>query len=285
MIDDELEYELLRNAEVLNVVLLRDATRQLILASDDMTPIAASFDLRDATAWTLIRDAMRRLATPENETIRVIGQPVNDAGLLIEITMPTEPLRMALIDYGLRILALSAFISIVTAALLFIAVRYLLVVPIKRVVGHMTAYAEAPDDASRIIEPQGSVRELRDAENALQSMQTQLTGALRQRERLAQLGEAVAKISHDLRNILSVTTLMADRLEGSADPAVQRATPKILASLTRAVNLTESTLAFGRAEEPSPKLERVRLADIAEDVVENERLTNDRATEECCHHL
>jgi hypothetical protein len=47
------------------------------------------------------------LATPENETIRVIGQPVNDAGLLIEITMPTEPLRMALIDYGLRILALS----------------------------------------------------------------------------------------------------------------------------------------------------------------------------------
>jgi hypothetical protein len=31
MIDDELEYELLRNAEVLNVVLLRDATRQLVL--------------------------------------------------------------------------------------------------------------------------------------------------------------------------------------------------------------------------------------------------------------
>jgi len=191
-------------------------------------------------------------------------------------------LRMALIDYGLRILALSAFISIMTAALLFISVRYLLVVPIKRVVGHMTSYAEAPEDASRIIVPQGRVRELRDAENALQSMQTQLTTALRQRERLAQLGEAVAKISHDLRNILSVTTLMADRLEGSADPAVQRATPKILASLTRAVNLTEATLAFGRAEEPPPKLERVRLADIAQDVVENERLTSDGAPGDAC---
>jgi len=282
MIDDELEYELLKNAEVLNVVLLRDATRQLILSSGGMTPVAHSFDLRDATAWSLIGDALRRLATPENETIRVIGQPVNEAGLLIEITMPSEPLRMALIDYGLRILALSAFISIMTAALLFISVRYLLVVPIKRVVGHMTSYAEAPDDASRIIVPQGRVRELRDAENALQSMQTQLTNALRQRERLAQLGEAVAKISHDLRNILSVTTLMADRLEGSADPAVQRATPKILASLTRAVNLTEATLAFGRAEEPPPKLERVRLADIAGDVVENERLTSDGAPHDAC---
>ncbi|KPQ18109.1 MAG: Signal transduction histidine kinase [Rhodobacteraceae bacterium HLUCCO18] len=282
MIDEELEYELLRNAEVLNVVLLRDATRQLILSSGGMTPVAHSFDLRDASALSLIRDALRRLATPENETIRVIGQPVNEAGLLIEITMPSEPLRMALIDYGLRILALSAFISIMTAALLFISVRYLLVVPIKRVVGHMTSYAEAPEDASRIIVPQGRVRELRDAENALQSMQTQLTNALRQRERLAQLGEAVAKISHDLRNILSVTTLMADRLEGSADPAVQRATPKILASLTRAVNLTEATLAFGRAEEPPPKLERVRLADIAEDVVENERLTSDGEPDDAC---
>jgi signal transduction histidine kinase len=207
--------------------------------------------------------------------IRVIGQPVNEAGLLIEITLPTAPLRAALIDYGVRILALSAIISAFTATLLFFAVRKLLVTPIKRVVGHMTSYAEAPDDASRIIEPRGSVRELREAEVALQSLQTQLTSALRQRERLAQLGGAVAKISHDLRNILSVTTLMADRLEGSADPAVQRATPKILGSLTRAVNLTEATLAFGRAEEPSPKLERVRLSEIAEDVVANERLVTE----------
>ncbi|MCU4654104.1 HAMP domain-containing histidine kinase [Roseibacterium sp. SDUM158016] len=275
MIDDDLEAELLNNAEVLNVVLLRDATRQLILSSDHMTPIARSFDLREPSAWTLIRDAMRRLVTTGEETIRVIGQPVNQAGLLIEITMPSGPLRDAMIDYGLRILLLSAIISIFTATLLFVAVQRLLVLPIKRVVGHMTSYAEAPDDASRIIEPRGSVRELREAETALQSLQTQLTGALRQRERLAQLGEAVAKISHDLRNILSVTTLMADRLEGSNDPTVQRTTPKILASLTRAVNLTEATLAFGRAEEPAPKLDRVKLADIAEDVVENERLSGE----------
>jgi hypothetical protein len=65
MIDDDLEYELLRNAEVLNVVLLRDATRQLILSSDHMTPIAHSVRSARRDAWSLIRDAMRRLATPE----------------------------------------------------------------------------------------------------------------------------------------------------------------------------------------------------------------------------
>jgi hypothetical protein len=273
MIDDELEYELLKNAEVMNVVLLRDETRQLILSSDAMEPVDQTYDLRDPAPWELIRDAMRRLLVVEEEVIRVIGQPVNEAGLQIEIAMPSGPLRTALIDYGLRILLLSAIISIFTATLLFVAVRSLLVLPIRRVVGHMTAYAEAPADASRIIEPQGSVRELREAETALQSLQTQLTSALRQRERLAQLGEAVAKISHDLRNILSTATLMADRLEGSNDPAVQRTTPKLIASLTRAVNLTEATLAFGRAEEPAPKLDRVRLVEIAHDVVENEEFT------------
>lgn len=272
MIDDELEYELLENAEVLNVVLRRDEVRQLILATQNIPPVSYSFDLRDAPAWQLIRDAMMRLTTPENQTIRVIGEPVREAGLLIEVTMYTAPLRAALIDYGIRILWLSALISVVTAALLFLAVRRFLVTPIKRVVSHMMSYAEAPEDARRIIEPEAGVTELRDAETALQSLQTQLTGALRQRERLAQLGEAVAKISHDLRNILTVATLMADRLETIDDPTVKRTTPKLVASLGRAVNLCEGTLAFGRAEEPPPALARVDLHDLIGDLVESERL-------------
>lgn len=277
MIDEELEAELLENAEVLNVVLRRDEVRQLMLSSDDIPPVSYSFDLRDAPAWELIRDALMRLTTPEDQTIRVIGQPVREAGLLIEVTMHTSAMRMAMIDYGLRILLLSAVISAVTAALLFFAVRRLLVMPIKRVVTHMTEYADAPEDARRIIRPQAGVRELHEAETALMSLQTQLTGALKQRERLARLGEAVAKISHDLRNILNVATLMADRLEGSEDPAVQRTTPKLVNSLSRAVNLCEGTLAFGRAEEPPPALDRVDLAALICDVVENERLADEGA--------
>ena len=61
MISEELEDELLRNAEVLNVVLRRDAVRQLILSSDGMPAVAASYDLRDPPAWMLMRDAMARL--------------------------------------------------------------------------------------------------------------------------------------------------------------------------------------------------------------------------------
>ena len=272
MIDDELEAELLENAEVFNVVLRRDEIRQLILSADVIPPISDSFDLRDASAMVLIRDAMRRLWTTQDQTIRVIGEPVRQAGLLIEVTIDTRMLRAAMLDYGLRILLLSAVISVFTAGLLFLAVRRFLVSPIRRVVRHMTEYADAPENPDGIITPQAGVTELHEAELALQSLQTQLTGALKQRERLAQLGEAVAKISHDLRNILTVATLMADRLEGSADPTVKRITPKLVNSLSRAVNLCEGTLAFGRAEEPPPALDRVDLGCVISDVIENERI-------------
>ncbi|WP_306154591.1 HAMP domain-containing sensor histidine kinase [Roseovarius sp. MMSF_3281] len=271
-ISAELEQELLQNAGVFNVVLRRDEARQLVLSSDMPKPISATFDLRNPTATTLISDAMARLLEPENEVIRVIGDPVKMAGLLIEVTLDTEDLRAAMLDYGLRILWLSLVISLVTAGLLFLAVQGILVKPIKRVVGHMQSYAAAPEDARRVIQPSARISELREAEETLKLMQTQLTGSLKQKERLAQLGGAVAKVSHDLRNILTSAQLFIDRIEMSEDPTVKRMAPKLVNSITRAVHLCETTLAYGKAEEPGPTLSRFRLAEIAGDVVESERL-------------
>ncbi len=275
MVTPELESELLANASVYNIVLRRDEVRQLVLSSAIPAPISQTYDLRDAGAWELIRDAITCLIRPDGRIIRVIGQPVQQAGLLIEITMESAPLRNAMIDYGLRILFLSALISVVTAFFLFLSVQRLIVLPIRRVVRHMQAYAEAPEDARRVIAPTAKVVELRDAEEAMQSMQTQLTGSLRQKERLAQLGGAVAKISHDLRNILTTAQLFADRIENSADPVVARAAPKLVTSIGRAVQLCEATLKFGKAEEPAPQLRPVDLAALAAEVAEGEGLAGD----------
>ncbi|EAQ05144.1 sensor histidine kinase [Pseudooceanicola batsensis HTCC2597] len=272
MIDADVEEELLRNAEVFNVVLRRDEARQLMLASPVPGPVARTFDLRDAGPWVLMRDAILRLADPEPRVIRVFGNPVREAGLLIEITMGTSALRTAMIDYGWRILGLSFVISAITSVFLFLAVRALLVRPIKRVIEQMQSYAAMPEDARRIIEPTAGITELREAEQALKSLETELTGALRQKDRLAQLGGAVAKISHDLRNILTSAQLFVDRIEKSEDPTVRRLAPKLVNSITRAVNLCESTLAFGRAEEPAPRLTIVHLAELAGDVIDGERL-------------
>lgn len=269
----DLQDELLRNAEVYNVALRRDEARQLVLSSPVPQTVARTYDLRDVPPFILIRDAMMQLITPQSQVIRVVGEPVRMGGLLIEITLDTSGLRNAMIDYGLRILWLSLVISIFTAVLLFLVVRVFLVKPIKRVVATMQAYAASPEDARRVIKPSSGITELREAEETLQSLQTQLTGALKQKEHLAQLGGAVAKVNHDLRNILTSAQLFTDRIEMSQDPAVRRMAPKLVNSLTRAVHLCEATLAYGKAEEPGPNLASVRLADIVADVIESERLS------------
>jgi len=271
-VEDDLRRELLANAEVLNVVLRRDDVRELVLASPMTRPVSATYDLRDRRAWVLIGDALAQIGDAEPRVIRVIGVPTQDAGLLIEVTIETGPLRAAMIDYGWRILQLSLLISAIVALLLFVAVQRSIVAPIARLVRQMRHYQQEPQDSARIIVPQSSIRELALAENALQSLQTDLSTALRQSERLAALGRAVAKISHDLRNMLTVAQLLGDRLEASDDPTVKRTAPKLLASLDRAVNLCETTLAFGRAEEPKPTPASFRLGPLVEEVLENERL-------------
>lgn len=270
----DLESELLQNAGVFNVVLRRDDIRQLVLSSPIPGPIAQTYDLREQRVLQTIDDALRVLLNRQNEVIRVIGAPVNQAGQLIEITMETEPLRAGMIEYGVRLLLLSAAFSILTAILLNLAVQRLVLVPIRRVISHMVSYAQAPGDPRHIIIPDARLAELRDAETALETMQKTVTSSLKQRERMAQLGEAVAKISHDLRNILTTAQIFADRLEDSGDPKVRRAAPKLVNSISRAVNLCETTLAFGRAEEPAPTLSRFNLAQLAAEVIEAETLAS-----------
>ncbi len=278
VISPNLESELLENAGVYNVVLRRDEVRQLVLSSPVIQPLHASFDLREPSALELIRDAMRCLVDTEDRVIRVIGNPTREAGLLIEITLSTQALRAAMLDYGIRILILSAVISIFTAVLLFFAVRRLLVTPIKGVVRNMRRYSTAPEDARNIISPKAGVVELRQAEEALLSLQTDLTASLKQKDRLAQLGAAVAKVNHDLRNILTSAQLFTDRIETSQDPTVRRLAPKLVRSITRAVALCEATLTFGKADEAPPNLARIPLAQLVEDLLESERLATPHGT-------
>ena len=277
MLAPELEAELLQNAGVYNVVLLRNETRQLVLSSALPSPVSDTYDLRNPRITTLISDALYEVTRADDRIIRAVGLPKLDGGDLIEITLDAGPLQHAMRDYGLRILWLSAIISIFTALLLNIVVRWVIVRPISYLGRSMREYEKAPQDARRIIQPRASVIELHEAEIALASLQSELSAALRQRQRLAQLGEAVAKVSHDLRNILSTVQLLSDRLEESDDPAVKRLAPKLVRSVSRAVALSENTLAFGRAQEPTPQLQRCDVGEIIDDVVTQETLATETA--------
>jgi signal transduction histidine kinase len=276
ILSPELEAELLQNAGVYNVVLVRNETRQLALSSMLPSPVADTYDLRDPGIGALIIDALYEVTRTDDRIIRAVGLPKLDGGELIEITLDAGPLQHAMRDYGLRILWLSAIISILTAVLLNLVVRWVIVRPIAYLGRSMREYEKAPQDARWIVQPRSSVIELQEAEIALSSLQSKLSAALRQRQRLAQLGEAVAKVSHDLRNILSTVQLLSDRLEESDDPAIQRLAPKLVRSVSRAITLSENTLAFGRADEHTPQLQRFCVGEIIDDVVTQEILALER---------
>lgn len=272
MVAADLRAELLANAEVFNIVLRRDEMRELVLASPMPHAVDMEIDLRDNTPLNLVIGAFDALINGSDRVIRVIGEPVKGGGVLIEATMAEQPLKYAMIDYGKRIFWLSLGLSLAIAGMLFFAIRRLIGVPINRVVRQIQNFQSAPEDSRQIIEPQAGVTEFYKAEQALAEMETQLNTSLLERKRLVALGGAVSKISHDLRNILTTTQLLADSMEMSKDPRVQRIAPKLVNSLSRAVNLCERTLSFGKAEETAPIHVAIPAHQFIDDVVEAERL-------------
>jgi signal transduction histidine kinase len=126
----------------------------------------------------------------------------------------------------------------------------------------------APDNPDAIIATSGREDELGIAERELASMQSQLQETLKSRKRLADLGLAVSKINHDMRNILASAQLMSDRLSATSDPAVQRFAPKLMRTLDRAISYSENVLSYGRAGEAAPNRRRVKLAPVVSDVEE-----------------
>ncbi|SES66303.1 sensor histidine kinase [Oceanicella actignis] len=244
--------------------------RELILAGDMPPPIDATYDLRDAGPVELIADALGCALARPGRVIRVIGRPEGDMapgeGAAVEAVLEEGPLRAAMLDYGARVMGLSLIISLVTAAFIVLSVRRFVVRPMLRVIDNMRAFRRDPEDARRVITPDSRIAEIAAAQTALAEMETELRAALRQRARLAAQGEAVAKIGHDLRNILTTARLLADRLEGSDDPTVRRVAPKLLRALDRAASLCRSTLEYGKAEEPEPEIRAVRLRQLVEEV-------------------
>jgi signal transduction histidine kinase len=77
----------------------------------------------------------------------------------------------------------------------------------------------------------------------------------------------VAKIQHDLRNILSSAQIASDRLATLDDPVVKRVAPRLVDALDRAVNLATNTLRYGRAEERAPQRTRLSLAPLIDEAV------------------
>jgi signal transduction histidine kinase len=268
--------ELLKRAQVKGIAVKRADSRILIIEMDMPADIDASYDLHDASWLTLIADALMVYVAPDDRVIRVVGDPGFHEGESIEVVMGEQPLKAAMIRYGLDILGLSILISIITAALVYLSLDTLLVKPMTKLTWNIVRFSERPEDPSRVITPSARRDEIGTAERELSSMQKELAATLSQKSRLAALGLAVSKVSHDLRNMLSSAQLLSDRLITVKDPTVQRLVPKLIASLDRAIRLCARTLDFGQAHEMPPRRKRFPLAPLLAEVGDSLGLPRER---------
>jgi signal transduction histidine kinase len=267
MVSDELERELLAHAHAHLIAIRREDGMKLMLSPDPPLPAEASFDLTQGTFFSLIRDAFATLAQGEDRRIRVVGPAPFDASTEVEVVVNETPLRMAMYDYSHRILGLSIAISLITASLLYLSLQWLMVRPMRRITQSMTAFRDDPEDVARsAIEPSRRSDEIGVAERELADMQSRLRAALHQKSRLAALGIAVTKISHDLRGILATARLVSDRIADSEDPEVRRLTPTLLGAIDKAVDLCSKTLTFITDKPPEPTRSRFALSALADEV-------------------
>jgi len=265
MVTEALTAKLLAHVGAHAVDLVQPDSRVYMLARSMPPKVDATYDLRDSGFVMLIADAFSALARTERRAIRVVGPSPRDARLRVEVVMDEAPMAEAMRDFAVRILVLSVVISLITAGLVFLALNALFVRPMRRLTASVVAFARAPETAPP---PPANGRgdEIGVALHELAAMQDTVRTALRQRERLAALGTAVAKINHDLRGILATASLLSERLGESADPEARRVTPRLMAALDRAVDLCGQTLSYTRDGVLPLRRQPVDLSALVEEV-------------------
>jgi len=275
-VSGKLTSQLLNGAGVVRVAVVSDGVRRLPLSSGaSKIRLPYLIDLRDGVSLESWGAPFETLFSGHDRLVRVVDRPHFREGQLVEVVTSDGPLKHALVAYMLRLLVIAAIISSGAGLMVYLSLNALFVRPMQRITKAMERFRADPEDPAAAVHPSGRRDEIGRAEVELDRMQADLRAALSSRARLAALGEAVAKINHDLRNMLTSAQIASERLAQSGDPTVARAMPRLERALDRAVTLASNVLAYGKSEEAAPSLEALALAPAVEAAAEDAGLTPD----------
>lgn len=272
-VDDEVGRQLLAIGGVQAVVVGDQGVRRLLLQAPSPARTPDVIDLRRARPMARLIDPWRTLFGHRDRSIRVQARPRYRSGDFIEILASAQPLKAELRIYLLRNLLASILISACAGGLLFAGLSYLVLQPLRRVTRSIERFAEDPDSPSDA--PSTRNDEIGQVERELDRMQDEVRHALHSRARLVALGQAVAKINHDLRNMLTSAQMASERLADSPDPQVAKTLPRLERALGRAAALSRNVLEYGRSEEPEPQTQSVALSSALSVAAEDAGLAPD----------
>ena len=260
-------HDVLHSVSALSIAVNRRGER-VVLASDVVPDkVDDVYDLRDPTWPDMLDAAFRTMTAPGRRVVTFLGVAPR-GGDAVELTMNEAPLKRAMYNFSKRVLFYSLTVSAIVGALVAFALHWMILRPVRRLTNSIVDFGADPSDRSRIITPSRSSHEIGQAERALAVMQEALALEIAHKKNLANLGLAVAKISHDMRNMLASAQILSDRLANITDPLAQRLAPKLVATLDRAIRFCQATLTYGRAADEPPRPRSLLLHNVVAEAAE-----------------
>ena len=207
----------------------------------DETLLALSGLMGWQTEPYAITFTLEELCSDDEDLIK-LGGNIAKIGVITLIVPPnwtTPAIRAYMGRIGILVMVLVLMVGLPFG----LVVEWRVIGPLRRLIESITQFAQSPFNATAEWQQQnrGIIDE---AHNALVSLQHRTQYELAQREKLAALGEAVAKINHDMRNVLSSAVLVSDTLTASNDPKVVRAAPLVNGAIDRAITLCQQLLGY-----------------------------------------
>jgi len=250
------------DTDVILMAAKRNGMTELVLG-DNMSAIEGKvimIDLRKSDRIPSLIAPFQDMFSKPSDSLRVLADSPVEGQDSIELIIPRQKLRVEMRDYFINIFQLSLFIAIITGTLIFLAMSALIIRPVQDLANDMTAFRNDPNRRNFMRSHKHRKDEIGQLEREFIDLKQSLRAAFRQRERLADLGLSVAKINHDLRNVLASALLISDRLSMNPDEKLADMGERLTRSVERGIGLTEDVLSYSKAESADPDIQEVRIA-------------------------
>ena len=273
LVSDAVAGQMFDQACAVTVSVQVDGARRLVLPPKQPFDTPYLVDLRRQNPGSWLAAPFFTLTSPKGAMVRVMAEPRFRKAEFIEVVLPDAPLKAKLVAYFWQLAGVTIFVATLAGVLVYAFLNIFLVRPMQRITRAMEAFRSDPDDPAARIALSNRRDEIGRAELELDRMQADLLAALSSKARLAALGEAVAKINHDLRNMLTSAQMASDRLAALGDPKVAQALPRLERALDRAINLASDVMAYGKSKEPEPVTRVIPLRPALDMAAEDAGLT------------
>ena len=263
--------DLLQLAGADSVRLLLPGRGAVTLGPNGQVQASHVVDLRQESELDSLREAFAALLDGADQLVLVQSSGAVRPGTLVSVVVHSADLTRSLRAAAAAIFWLGLVVAAVTGTFVYLALRALLVRPLRQLTASIGSFRADPDrtpppDTGDLMTV--AADEVAVASRELAEMQRELRAALWRNARLAALGTAVAKVSHDLRGLLAPAMLASERLQNHTDPAVQKSGNILVRSVERATELVRGSLEFAREGPVTLSRGLFPLAPLVEEALE-----------------